>query len=147
MVMDYAPGGDLMGLLISKGRFPENVSKFYVAELLCAFHDLHRNRIIYRDGKPDNVLITGDGHLRLADFGLCCRGALCGTGNGASSGIDTGSNIASGGIDGGLGAIESAVAGTTAAAAAVAAATGAYVCEDGCEGAAPHLHASSMVGT
>lgn len=74
--MDYAPGGDLMGLLIRNGTLPENVAKFYIAELLVAFNDLHENGIIYRDGKPDNVLITKNGHIKLTDFGLSCRGQV-----------------------------------------------------------------------
>lgn len=75
MIMDYAPGGYLMGLLIRRNTFPENVSRFYLAEILAAFRDLHKNHVIYRDGKPDNVLIMANGHLKLTDFGLSCRAA------------------------------------------------------------------------
>lgn len=58
MIMEYVPGGDLMGLLMRQDTFPESVSRFYIAEIIVAFNDLHRNNIIYRDGKPDNILIT-----------------------------------------------------------------------------------------
>lgn len=46
------------------------MSKFYFVELLLAFEYLHRKNIVYRDLKPENVLIDIDGHIRLADFGL-----------------------------------------------------------------------------
>ena len=70
--MEYAPGGDYMGLLMRENTLPEKVAKFYIAELIECFHELHTFNIIYRDGKPDNILIRTDGHLCLTDFGLSC---------------------------------------------------------------------------
>uniref|UniRef100_A0A8C4NIN6 non-specific serine/threonine protein kinase n=1 Tax=Eptatretus burgeri TaxID=7764 RepID=A0A8C4NIN6_EPTBU len=70
-VMDYIPGGDLMSLLIRLGVFPENLARFYVAELTLAVSSVHRMGFIHRDVKPDNVLIDRDGHIKLTDFGLC----------------------------------------------------------------------------
>ena len=43
---------------------------FYSAEILCALETLHTRHIIYRDMKPDNVMIDYDGHIRLIDFGF-----------------------------------------------------------------------------
>ncbi|CAL6004541.1 Kinase [Hexamita inflata] len=73
IVMEYSPGGDLMGLLMRQNTFPEAVARFYTAEIIEAFNDLHKNNVIYRDGKPDNILITSTGHIKLTDFGLSCR--------------------------------------------------------------------------
>jgi serine/threonine protein kinase len=48
----------------------EKDAKFYTAEIILALIYLHRNNILYRDMKPENVLIDLDGHIKLADFGL-----------------------------------------------------------------------------
>ncbi|KAK3602877.1 hypothetical protein CHS0354_018736 [Potamilus streckersoni] len=70
-VMDYVPGGDLMGLLIKFGIFEENLARFYIAELVLAIESVHKMGFIHRDIKPDNILIDKDGHIKLTDFGLC----------------------------------------------------------------------------
>ena len=70
-VMEYIPGGDMMSLLIKLGTFPEHLALFYIAELVCAIESVHRMGFIHRDIKPDNILIGGDGHIKLTDFGLC----------------------------------------------------------------------------
>ncbi|KAJ8350940.1 hypothetical protein SKAU_G00260700 [Synaphobranchus kaupii] len=70
-VMDYIPGGDMMSLLIRMGVFPEELARFYVAELTLAIESVHRMGFIHRDIKPDNILIDLDGHIKLTDFGLC----------------------------------------------------------------------------
>ncbi|XP_077976956.1 uncharacterized protein LOC144432587 [Glandiceps talaboti] len=70
-IMDYIPGGDLMSLLIKLGIFPEELARFYIAELVLAIESVHRMGFIHRDIKPDNILIDKDGHIKLTDFGLC----------------------------------------------------------------------------
>uniref|UniRef100_A0A0B7AW07 non-specific serine/threonine protein kinase n=1 Tax=Arion vulgaris TaxID=1028688 RepID=A0A0B7AW07_9EUPU len=70
-VMDYVPGGDLMGLLIRKEILDEHLAQFYIAELVLAIESVHRMGFIHRDIKPDNILIDKDGHIKLTDFGLC----------------------------------------------------------------------------
>ncbi|KAI3389033.1 hypothetical protein SNEBB_009828 [Seison nebaliae] len=71
LVMDYIAGGDLMALLIKKGVFSEQLSRFFAAELVAAIESVHKLDFIHRDVKPDNVLIDCAGHIKLTDFGLC----------------------------------------------------------------------------
>ena len=49
---------------------PVSLARFYTAELICALEALHARGIIHRDIKPANVLLTNDGHVVLADFGM-----------------------------------------------------------------------------
>ncbi|XP_039526027.1 serine/threonine-protein kinase MRCK beta isoform X5 [Pimephales promelas] len=74
LVMDYYVGGDLLTLLSKfEDRLPEDMSKFYVAEMVLAIHSIHQQRYVHRDIKPDNVLLDMNGHIRLADFGSCLK--------------------------------------------------------------------------
>ncbi|KAM4713544.1 serine/threonine-protein kinase MRCK beta isoform 2-T2 [Anableps anableps] len=74
LVMDYYVGGDLLTLLSKfEDRLPEDMAKFYVAEMVLAIHSIHQQQYIHRDIKPDNVLLDVNGHIRLADFGSCLR--------------------------------------------------------------------------
>lgn len=70
MILDFCPGGDLGHVLQSEGRFSELRSKIYIAEVLLALEELHKHDVIYRDLKPDNILLDADGHAMLTDFGL-----------------------------------------------------------------------------
>ena len=88
LVLDYCPGGELFFHLSRYRRFQEPVARFYTAELLLALGHLHKNGIIYRDLKPENVLLDADGHVKLGDFGLAKDGirhptqgakSMCGT--------------------------------------------------------------------
>lgn len=69
-VMDFLNGGELFYHLKKEGRFTEARTVFYAAEILCALDCLHKNGVIYRDLKPENVLLDSEGHLKLTDFGL-----------------------------------------------------------------------------
>ncbi|KAJ3558906.1 hypothetical protein NM688_g658 [Phlebia brevispora] len=69
-VMEYVSGGDLM-LHIQRKQFSLRQAKFYACEVLLALEYFHSNGIIYRDLKLDNILLTLDGHVKVADYGLC----------------------------------------------------------------------------
>ncbi|AFR98040.1 classical protein kinase C [Cryptococcus neoformans C23] len=69
-VMEYISGGDLM-LHIQKKQFTLRQAKFYACEVLLALQYFHSKGIIYRDLKLDNILLTLDGHVKVADYGLC----------------------------------------------------------------------------
>lgn len=60
-----------MELLIQHDTFKEDSARFYLAELILAIESVHKINFIHRDLKPDNILIDRQGHLKLADFGLC----------------------------------------------------------------------------
>jgi len=84
LVTDYCSGGDLSHWIKKKGRFDENIVRFYAAEIILALQYLHEKlNIIHRDIKPENILITYDGHIKITDFGLsktCVNTVtLCGT--------------------------------------------------------------------
>ncbi|KNZ50003.1 uncharacterized protein VP01_464g2 [Puccinia sorghi] len=66
----YVSGGDLM-LHIQREQFTPRRAKFYAAEVLLALEYFHQNGVIYRDLKLDNILLTLDGHIKVADYGLC----------------------------------------------------------------------------
>ena len=70
LVMEYLIGGDLSSLLQVYQTFPEDMARMYVAEVALALEYLHSNGITHRDLKPDNMLLTADGHIKLTDFGL-----------------------------------------------------------------------------
>lgn len=69
-VTDFLNGGELFFHLCNEIRFPENRARFYAAEMVLALEHLHSQGIIYRDLKPENVLLDSEGHLKLTDFGL-----------------------------------------------------------------------------
>ncbi|KAI3539191.1 hypothetical protein CTAM01_05985 [Colletotrichum tamarilloi] len=84
MVMDFVEGGELFSLLRKSGRFPNPVAKFYAAEVTLALEYMHSRNIIYRDLKPENLLLDRHGHLKITDFGFAKRvpdktWTLCGT--------------------------------------------------------------------
>lgn len=84
MVMDFVAGGELFSLLRKSQRFPNSVAKFYAAEVALALDYLHSLDIIYRDLKPENLLLGADGHVKVTDFGFAkhvpdITWTLCGT--------------------------------------------------------------------
>ncbi|XP_049320068.1 serine/threonine-protein kinase MRCK alpha isoform X5 [Astyanax mexicanus] len=74
LVMDYYVGGDLLTLLSKfEDRLPEDMSRFYLAEMVLAIDSVHQLHYVHRDIKPDNILLDVNGHIRLADFGSCLK--------------------------------------------------------------------------
>ncbi|KAL0829487.1 hypothetical protein ABMA28_004249 [Loxostege sticticalis] len=70
-VMEYANGGELFFHLSRERSFSEERTRFYGAEIVSALGYLHGEGIIYRDLKLENLLLDKDGHIKIADFGLC----------------------------------------------------------------------------
>ena len=69
-ILDFLNGGDLFTHITTTGKFKENRARFYTAEIVLALDHLHKNGIVYRDLKPQNIIIDSDGHVKLTDFGL-----------------------------------------------------------------------------
>ncbi|XP_052000249.1 serine/threonine-protein kinase Sgk1-like isoform X1 [Xyrauchen texanus] len=74
LVLDYACGGELFYHLQREWVFGEPRARFYAAEIASALGYLHSLNIVYRDLKPENVLLDSAGHVVLTDFGLCKEG-------------------------------------------------------------------------
>lgn len=74
LILQYCPGGDLSEYLHVEKRFNEYKAKIYCAEVLLALEELHSKDIIFRDLKPDNVVLDEEGHALLTDFGLSKEG-------------------------------------------------------------------------
>ncbi|KAH8361895.1 hypothetical protein KR200_007129 [Drosophila serrata] len=70
-VMQYVNGGELFWHLSHERIFTEDRTRFYGAEIISALGYLHSQGIIYRDLKLENLLLDKDGHIKVADFGLC----------------------------------------------------------------------------
>ena len=85
-VMEFIPGGELFRLLRKLGKFTLREVEFYAAEVFCALSDLHIWRYVYRDLKPEHLLLDASGHLKLVDLHLAKfvksggrTSTLCGT--------------------------------------------------------------------
>lgn len=83
-LLDYCAGGELFFHLGKVGKFPEIRARFYAAEIILAISYVHSLDIIYRDLKPENVLLDAEGHIRLTDFGLSKEG-ISSSSSGANS--------------------------------------------------------------
>ena len=69
-LFEYIPGGSLNTLLKAQKRLPLNNARFYLASVITALDYLHKKSIVYRDLRPQNILINKNGYIKLADFGL-----------------------------------------------------------------------------
>jgi len=84
MLLEYICGGELFSYLRNAGRFNVSSANFYTAEIVSALDYLHGRSIVYRDLKPENLLLDREGHLKLTDFGFAKTledrtWTLCGT--------------------------------------------------------------------
>lgn len=70
LLTDAYMGGDLWRLLHARGPFPDTVARFYIACVVEAFSYLHSRYIVYRDLKPENLMLDVNGYLRLVDLGF-----------------------------------------------------------------------------
>jgi serine/threonine protein kinase len=73
-VMEYLSGGRLFYHLSQEKKFSESKVKFYAACIVIALYYMHCKGIVYRDLKPENVILDKDGYLKITDFGIAKRG-------------------------------------------------------------------------
>jgi len=84
MLLEYVCGGELFTYLRNAGRLTNSTAMFYASEIVLALEYLHSLSIVYRDLKPENLLLDREGHLKITDFGFAKRledrtWTLCGT--------------------------------------------------------------------
>ena len=84
MILEYVNGGEFFTHLRARGSLDDQGARFYCASVASIFTYLHERDIVYRDLKPENMLLDHDGYLKLTDFGFAKRivdktYTLCGT--------------------------------------------------------------------
>lgn len=72
LCMPFMQGGDLRFHLKERGTMPVATCLFYACEIILGLMALHEKKVVFRDLKPDNMLLDAQGHLRISDFGLAC---------------------------------------------------------------------------
>jgi protein kinase A/protein kinase X len=73
MVLEYIVGGEFFTHLRKAGRFDHTASKFYATQIILVFEFMHSSDYIYRDLKPENVLMDENGYTKISDLGLAAR--------------------------------------------------------------------------
>ncbi|XP_022644810.1 cAMP-dependent protein kinase catalytic subunit PRKX-like isoform X3 [Varroa destructor] len=84
MLLEFVAGGELFTYLRNAGKFSNSAAVFYASEIVLALEYLHSKNIVYRDLKPENLLLDKSGHLKVTDFGFAKQlsdrtWTLCGT--------------------------------------------------------------------
>jgi len=84
ILLEFANGGELFTHLRKEGRLSDKDAKFFSGEITLAFEYLHGQKVVYRDLKPENLLIDCEGHIKITDFGFAKvvedrTWTLCGT--------------------------------------------------------------------
>eukprot|EP00929_Paragymnodinium_shiwhaense_P081455 TRINITY_DN42621_c1_g1_i1.p1 TRINITY_DN42621_c1_g1~~TRINITY_DN42621_c1_g1_i1.p1 ORF type:complete len:877 (-),score=179.12 TRINITY_DN42621_c1_g1_i1:162-2792(-) len=74
LVLEYCPGGNLSSLLKREERLYDNLARVYMGEIFLAIEHLHERNVVYRDLKPENVVLDSERHAMLTDFGLSKEG-------------------------------------------------------------------------
>lgn len=69
-MFEFVPGGEIFRILRKEKLFPNDVALFYATEVIAAIAYLHQKGIVYRDMKPENILLGLDGHVKLSDMGF-----------------------------------------------------------------------------
>jgi len=82
-LLESVLGGELWKLLREQKKFKESTARFYLGCVVLALEHIHSHKIIYRDLKPENLLISAKGYLKVTDFGFAKKRnrstSLCGT--------------------------------------------------------------------
>lgn len=73
LVMDLVPSGDLSEFVLTTRRLTAEQTKWVTMEVVEVIHYMHNEKILYRDLKPENLLVDDEGHVRLIDMGLAVR--------------------------------------------------------------------------
>jgi len=84
LLLEYVIGGEFFSHLRKAGRFPNDTSRYYAAQITLVFEHLHSLMILYRDLKPENLLLDSTGNCKVTDFGFAKKveyrtWTLCGT--------------------------------------------------------------------
>jgi serine/threonine protein kinase len=70
LLLEPSQGGEVFSLLTDKGQLDKTTAQFYAASVILAFQYMHERDILYRDLKPENLLLDTNGYLRVTDFGF-----------------------------------------------------------------------------